>query len=83
MFHSRRSFWVQLSVLWAFGFTIAAMAQFQTRSTLSLPVLIWSVATGDFSHDGRLDVAVACSNQVQIHLGNGDGTFLTSISSHT
>src|SRR5207245_7380283 len=34
------------------------------------------VATADFNHDGKLDLAVVdFGNQVSILLGNGDGTF--------
>jgi VCBS repeat protein/IPT/TIG domain-containing protein len=39
----------------------------------------WSVASSDFNHDGRVDLAVANANTggaaFSIFLGNGDGTF--------
>jgi FG-GAP-like repeat/FlgD Ig-like domain len=34
-------------------------------------------ATADFNCDGRLDVAVTVSTGIEIHLGNGDGSFVT------
>jgi hypothetical protein len=42
-------------------------------STASNPL---SMATADFNHDGKQDVVVAStSSTVQVHFGNGDGTF--------
>jgi hypothetical protein len=37
----------------------------------------WSIATGDFNHDGKLDLAIRDGGEsaVTILLGNGDGTF--------
>ena len=40
-----------------------------------------SVTVGDFNGDGKLDLAVAGGNNVSVLLGNGDGTFQTSINS--
>lgn len=37
-----------------------------------------NVLTGDFSGDGKLDLAVATDNGIAILLGNGDGSFQTS-----
>jgi hypothetical protein len=63
------------------GFRIAAHAQFEIRGQYvalaqSSP---YSMAVGDFNHDGNLDVAVVSyccpASGVSILLGNGDGTF--------
>jgi uncharacterized protein (TIGR03437 family) len=35
------------------------------------------VRTGDFNKDGVADIAVLCTNSIDILLGNGDGTFKT------
>jgi FG-GAP-like repeat len=33
------------------------------------------LVTGDFNNDGKLDVAVTAADNLQVFLGNGDGTF--------
>ncbi|HVI08638.1 MAG TPA: FG-GAP-like repeat-containing protein [Candidatus Binatia bacterium] len=54
-----------------------AQAQFETRSVLPVgQVLPYSLAAGDFNRDGIPDVAlVSSAGEIQILLGNGDGTF--------
>lgn len=51
----------------------AALAQFETRGSISAPFGV-SAAIGDFNSDGRMDVAVA-GTSLQVFLGKGDGTF--------
>jgi FG-GAP-like repeat/Abnormal spindle-like microcephaly-assoc'd, ASPM-SPD-2-Hydin len=61
----------------------SATAQFETRSTTGTNVAPGSVVTADFNRDGKMDIAVASSGgggvgnspEVQVFLGNGDGTF--------
>jgi hypothetical protein len=36
---------------------------------------VWSVATGDFNGDGKLDLVVLDDGGFSVSLGNGDGTF--------
>jgi hypothetical protein len=51
-----------------------------TLSGLSSCAAVNNMVTGDFNHDGKLDVAIAYNHDtgnplIQILLGNGDGTF--------
>ena len=61
--------------------TVAASAQFETRGASITEPGSYSIALGDFNHDGDLDMAVASAGvsggpSVSILLGKGDGTFL-------
>jgi hypothetical protein len=76
---------LRLRVLWAAvalfnfaGISALAWAQFETRATQTLPNESFGVVTGDFNHDGKLDVAVV-GDYLSIFLGNGDGTFQAPI----
>ena len=56
---------------------LAASAQFETRGSSPIQLEPFSVAVGDFNHDGKLDLALAAfsTGQVAVLLGNGNGTF--------
>jgi hypothetical protein len=52
-----------------------AWGQFETRATSPFPEGTYSIATGDFNHDGKLDVVETTGAGFSVALGNGDGTF--------
>ena len=58
---------------------VPAWAQFETRATNSMPYGAWSIATGDFNHDGKLDVVMMTDSGLSVALGNGDGTFQRAV----
>lgn len=61
--------------------TALALAQFETRSQAGTNVAPLNLVTADFNRDGKMDVAVGSVGngrypyEIQIFLGNGDGTF--------
>jgi hypothetical protein len=64
------------------GFNAVSIFLGNGDGTLQTPILVpagdspYSVATGDFNKDGRMDLAVVYrDNRFGILLGNGDGTF--------
>src|SRR5229473_2955100 len=61
----------------------AAWAQFETRATNPFPQGAFSIATGDFNHDGKLDVVMMTDNGFSVALGNGDGTFQKAVTYST
>jgi FG-GAP-like repeat/Abnormal spindle-like microcephaly-assoc'd, ASPM-SPD-2-Hydin len=74
---SRRVFSALSCLLCIVAVSSSACAQFEARSTRTIPGESLAIAAGDFNNDGKLDLAFT-NGWLQISLGNGDGTFQTA-----
>jgi archaellum component FlaF (FlaF/FlaG flagellin family) len=74
-FSFRRAFCALAALFCLAGAGAPAWAQFETRGTTTFPQGSFSIATGDFNKDGKLDVVMITGNGFSLALGNGDGTF--------
>src|SRR5260370_25350540 len=72
-----------VAVLLCFSARPLDWGQFETRATNPFPEGSFSIATGDFNHDGKLDVVMTTNNGFSVALGNGDGTFQKAVTYST
>lgn len=79
MIQLTRIFRAALSIaLWIVVASDCAMGQLETRGSAKVPGEAFTVASGDFNGDGKLDLAIA-DNGFAVLLGNGDGTFQKAV----
>src|ERR1700693_4502955 len=74
---------IMVALLSLAGIAAPAWGQFETRATNPFPEGAYSIATGDFNHDGKIDVVMTTGNGFSVALGNGDGTFKAAVTYKT
>jgi FG-GAP-like repeat len=75
----RRVTSVVAALLYCPAICTPAWAQFETRAANPFPEGVYSIATGDFNNDGKLDVVMMVGGGFAVALGNGDGTLQKAV----